>query len=466
MHVASISLFGFSDICTMLDRRVLWLNSRYNVKLYSVLAIILATAFIIMTSIYNGLHSHMSVVTITKQKQVGPPYYPSPRFSLNTSDVYGIMFDAGSTGTRIHVLHFTREGTDSNLYLLGEVFEQVKPGLSSFAESPESSLEGLTDLLNIAKESIPEYKWAETPVALKATAGLRLLPQDQAQSLLDLAYKLFEDSPFKVQEGDVSIMDGSSEGLYMWFTVNFLRGSFIDPDLPPVACFDLGGGSCQMAFLPKSGTTLSTAPQGYIQETEAFGKSYNLYVHSYLGLGLHAARLAILGGEDSNSDSENILFHTLSSPCLPMHHEEEWSFNGLEYTVKGVEPIENRFHECYQKAQLVVGSQVHQAAELLTQTVYAFSYVIDKIEESGFIEIEEPQSIKVGDINLIAQRECDSPREDNAFLCMDLVFISALLRNGFGFHDDSQLVLQKRIDDVEVSWALGAAVHLLNRQEV
>ncbi|XP_077866284.1 ectonucleoside triphosphate diphosphohydrolase 5-like [Saccoglossus kowalevskii] len=49
---------------------------------------------------------------------------------------------------------------------------------------------------------------------------------------------------------------------------------------------------------------------------------------------------------------------------------------------------------------------------------------------------------------------------------MDLTYISALLRHGFGYHDNSVLVLQKKIEDIEVSWALGAAVHLLRGDDI
>lgn len=44
---------------------------------------------------------------------------------------YTIVFDAGSSGSRIHVYQFTRK--TGKLEMLYELFEQVKPGLSSYA---------------------------------------------------------------------------------------------------------------------------------------------------------------------------------------------------------------------------------------------------------------------------------------------------------------------------------------------
>ena len=60
---------------------------------------------------------------------------PKRSYEPNVSDpdiFYAIVFDAGSTGSRIHVNKFTKR--TGKLELLYELFEQVKPGLSSFAD--------------------------------------------------------------------------------------------------------------------------------------------------------------------------------------------------------------------------------------------------------------------------------------------------------------------------------------------
>lgn len=40
-------------------------------------------------------------------------------------------------------------------------------------------------LLKVAKQTVPRLEWKRTPVILRATAGLRLLPAEKAQSILD-----------------------------------------------------------------------------------------------------------------------------------------------------------------------------------------------------------------------------------------------------------------------------------------
>lgn len=49
----------------------------------------------------------------------------------------------------------------------------------------------IRQLLKIAKKTVPEEEWSRTPVVLKATAGLRLLPQDKARALLDEVSRRF-----------------------------------------------------------------------------------------------------------------------------------------------------------------------------------------------------------------------------------------------------------------------------------
>ncbi|ELU05971.1 hypothetical protein CAPTEDRAFT_31794, partial [Capitella teleta] len=98
---------------------------------------------------------------------------------------YGIMFDAGSTGSRIHVFEFVDQGEGKPPKYLREAFEEIKPGLSSFAETPEKGAKSLVELLEIANRVIPEKQRAETWVALKATAGLRALPSTQSEALLN-----------------------------------------------------------------------------------------------------------------------------------------------------------------------------------------------------------------------------------------------------------------------------------------
>ncbi|TSK58020.1 Ectonucleoside triphosphate diphosphohydrolase 5 [Bagarius yarrelli] len=137
---------------------------------------------------------------------------------------YGIMFDAGSTGTRVHIYRFIQEEPKRLPILDNEAFQSVKPGLAAYADMPEKAGDLVNQLLKFAKSVVPYVEWKQTPVMLKATAGLRMLPLTKAHALLQEVQFVFENSPFYVPADSVSIMNGTSEGILAWVSVNYLTG--------------------------------------------------------------------------------------------------------------------------------------------------------------------------------------------------------------------------------------------------
>jgi Golgi nucleoside diphosphatase len=53
---------------------------------------------------------------------------------------------------------------------------------------------------------------AVTPISLKATAGLRLLPGQQATDILNAVRTYLQSFPFKMAPDAVSILDGACWG--------------------------------------------------------------------------------------------------------------------------------------------------------------------------------------------------------------------------------------------------------------
>jgi hypothetical protein len=100
---------------------------------------------------------------------------------------YAVVVDAGSTGSRVHAFAFAaRPGGE--LELLSDTFEQLKPGLSSYAAAPTDGAASLRPLLDAALAAIPADAAAATPVEVRATAGLRMLPGAAAEDLLTGAW--------------------------------------------------------------------------------------------------------------------------------------------------------------------------------------------------------------------------------------------------------------------------------------
>lgn len=70
-----------------------------------------------------------------------------------SKDVYAVVFDAGSTGSRVHVIHF--EQVKDTLELQSDSLQQLKPGLSSYADDPEAAANSLEPLLEHALKMVP-----------------------------------------------------------------------------------------------------------------------------------------------------------------------------------------------------------------------------------------------------------------------------------------------------------------------
>ncbi|VDN11125.1 unnamed protein product [Dibothriocephalus latus] len=70
------------------------------------------------------------------------------------------------------------------LKTVGEHLFSVEPGLSTFAKFPSEAIDNLRPLVEYAQEYVPEEWRSSTPIILRATAGLRLLPEKSANDLL------------------------------------------------------------------------------------------------------------------------------------------------------------------------------------------------------------------------------------------------------------------------------------------
>uniref|UniRef100_A0A8C7WM26 nucleoside diphosphate phosphatase n=1 Tax=Oryzias sinensis TaxID=183150 RepID=A0A8C7WM26_9TELE len=431
----------------------------------------------------------------------------------NSSRIFhAVMFDAGSTGTRIHVYTFIQGDSGkrgrpvfevSSAYacltvprvseplpvLDNEMFHSVKPGLSAYADAPEvvspvlavgnaaflcreedeagwELIVGFEQaghtvrmLLKVAKKTVPHVDWKRTPLVLRATAGLRLLPAERAQALLDQIQLVFDESPFFVPDDGVSIMNGTDEGILAWVSLNFLTGHLKAQSKKTVGILDLGGGSTQITFLPTVRKTIEDAPAAdFVARLDFLNTTFELYSHSYLGSGIMAARLSTLGALTTD-ESE---WRVFQSSCLPGKFRDEWSFGGLVYRVSGEPGGPAGYKPCYQEVLKAVKGIIHQPYQLESSGVfYAFSYYYDRAVDAGLIDGLTGGTVQVRDFRKRAKEVCSDMIKNppaSPFLCMDLTYITCLLKDGFGFKESAALQLTKKVNNVEASWALGAAL--------
>ncbi|EAW07618.1 guanosine diphosphatase [Aspergillus clavatus NRRL 1] len=429
---------------------------------------------------------------------------------------YALMIDAGSQGSRIHVYKFNNCGSTPELE--DEVFFQTEArpggsGLSSYKEDAEGAAKSLDPLMEVAMKSVPDEYKSCSPVAVKATAGLRMLGPEMSQKILDAVRTRLETVyPFPVvskEKGGVEIMDGSDEGVYAWITTNYLLGKIGGPDeTPTAAIFDLGGGSTQIVFQPtfeksKSGGMPERLAEGdHKYDLQFGGRHFELYQHSHLGYGLMAAREAVHRTVveamlASSPKDTSWLKQPIPNPCIGpgMERDVKVTFPqghalAPDVTVKMVGPrVGSSAVQCRGLAEKILKKDaactlapcsfngVHQPALEKTfsrEDVYIFSYFYDRTKPLGM-----PDSFTIDELHQLTATVCGGEESWGVFAgvdkalpelrdrpewCLDLNFMLGLLHTGYEMPLTREIKIAKKIKNRELGWCLGASLPLLSQE--
>lgn len=140
------------------------------------------------------------------------------RHRVKEGTQHGMMIDAGSQGTRIHVYEFEARflthKKDIEDAVAGKKLSipttdtrwtnRLKPGLDTFAfiEDDDEMIKEvsryLLPLIEFAKSVLEEKKshWGRFPIYLKATGGLRTLPRPYRVRLITAVRTLMHDTKF------------------------------------------------------------------------------------------------------------------------------------------------------------------------------------------------------------------------------------------------------------------------------
>ncbi|KAJ3183663.1 Golgi apyrase [Gaertneriomyces sp. JEL0708] len=275
-----------------------------------------------------------AILTLQTSFPLPPLDLPAPP-SWDYNRQYGIVVDAGSSGSRVqiyswvnpmysqHLAEGNREwdSLGGKLPLIQTADEksenwQMKqePGISTFGEYPSRIGEHLKPLLDYAMKVIPSKKHKYTPVYLLATAGMRLLPASTASEILSTACQFVRDNYlFATTNGcnlHFQVISGELEGIYGWLTVNYLKNGFkADPSSNHTFGFlDMGGASTQIAFEPtkemkdQHADDLTPLKLRYL---DGFEQDYHVFVTTFLGFGMNEARRRFVEGllKESGTDS-------------------------------------------------------------------------------------------------------------------------------------------------------------------
>jgi len=266
-----------------------------------------------------------------------------------------VIFDAGSSGTRLHIYRWHNnararkdaEGDNEELHKLPKIKTKKKwtlkkhPGISTYGSKPTRvGPDYLEALLDHAKEMIPNSEHANTPIFLLATAGMRLLPDDQRNSLLEsICSYARQSTSFQLPDCDlhIQVIPGETEGLYGWIAGNYLLGGFDNPKEHDhgkghhtYGFLDMGGASAQIAFAP-NGTEADKHAEDLkllrLRSIDGTPQEYRVFVTTWLEFGVNEARRRYT---EHLIESVGGAALEIPDPCLPA---------GFQATITG-KPIE------------------------------------------------------------------------------------------------------------------------------
>lgn len=276
-------------------------------------------------------------------------------------------------------------------------------GISTLGLKPTEISNYLKPLLDFAISVIPSSQLSSTPIFLLATAGMRLIPTIEQDSILSATCKVLNSSPFLKSDcsQNVRIITGEEEGLYGWVAVNYLMDGFDKHEHSPDSSsghgstygfLDMGGASTQIAFEPneveriKHADNLVEVKLKLLSGKEVY---HPVFVTTWLGFGTNQARdryidLAIknhlaktspstatiddsLSSSPSTTDSKNNPVIIIEDPCLPKSlllsapKHESYTLKGtgdFALCVLSTGPLLNKEVKCLDEPCLFNGAHV------------------------------------------------------------------------------------------------------------
>jgi guanosine-diphosphatase len=435
---------------------------------------------------------------------------PYPSVSSGRIVQYALLIDAGSTGSRLHIYKFNNCGASPQYEY--KVFKQTWPALSSYFEHPEAAGESLDVLLKEALRIVPEKLHSCTPIAVKATGGLRTLGTTKAEVILNAVRKrLTSEYPFPIHGGSrgVGIMDGAEAGAYTWVTANYLvgaiGGSSASSSVPVSshAVLVLGVAPTQIVFEPAFGKDGKLEEGEHKYDLHFAGMNHTLYQHTYLGYGLMRARMHVHQLVDFMSSirptpplTAGELLPQIPNPCLAQGTRQDVELVNARdakrrYKVTMLGADVGGFEACNRIVELVMAKDavcarkpcsfngVYQPSLLQTfptGKILLLSYFYDRLARLHSEE-ELAADLTVGTIAQDARDVCAGEgvwetrwgKDESAMeelrsqpeYCLDLTFMHALLRLGYELGAERPVRVAKQIDGTELDPWLGATLTMV-----
>eukprot|EP00933_Yihiella_yeosuensis_P006614 TRINITY_DN111349_c0_g1_i1.p1 TRINITY_DN111349_c0_g1~~TRINITY_DN111349_c0_g1_i1.p1 ORF type:complete len:454 (-),score=116.27 TRINITY_DN111349_c0_g1_i1:67-1428(-) len=414
-----------------------------------------------------------------------------------SSDVYAMIADAGSTGTRVYLFHLPASGNEVDIKDIGK-----GPALSSFQDSPEKAMEAVRPQLVKAKDLIPKELQARVPVKVFATAGMRLVPKDKADAIyrhlvegLGSGAEGLSPFPFDGESLTARTISGREEGIFALLAANYLakhmRHTLDAVSGELMGVLDLGGSSTQVAAPPALTAGENLVPR--LGETDTF-------VKSYLKLGMERMRQRTFQHFIDSADEDSRSKKAVQNPCSFDGYSETgefWLGKGEanlceaaiskllkqdQVTCSEAGGVGDSVSDCLSSEPVYKPQQATKLSDeahffLISGYMYVTDFARWWLVQSGQ-KVFAHETPTIAELREAAKFLCGSqwaslstaamskdkaarhrftPDKKVPHRCFEINYVTALLSTGYGFGDQDRIF--KIVEDInggEIEWTLGA----------
>ncbi|NXK80386.1 ENTP8 diphosphohydrolase, partial [Amazona guildingii] len=406
---------------------------------------------------------------------------------------YGMVFDAGSSHTSLFVYEWDSDKENDTGVVSQTLSCDVHgQGISSYANDPPKAGDSIKECLDKALKVVPAAKQRKVPAYLGATAGMRLLREQNssaAEQVLAEVAKTMQEYPVAFK--GARILTGEEEGAYGWITINYLLDSFtkyspkahtwVRPEAASIfGALDLGGASTQISFMPEG--SVANWKEG--SKFTLYGYDYSIYTHSYLCYGQNemlkrlAKELIAVRGELGGNYNETVSLSSFrTSPCTSPS-DPRLGPGDRNVTLEGrgdasgclaaIKKLFN-FSACGQSQDCTFDGiyQPPVRGQFIAFSAFYYNF--------KFLNLTEGQTLATvrETIGRFCTRSwedvCSScyPEENHQRLptyCANANYILTLLLDAYKFNETSwnNIIFQMKAGSADVGWTLGYMLNLTN----
>jgi hypothetical protein len=345
------------------------------------------------------------------------------------------VIDAGSSGSRLHLYSYDLDETNTPIGIQEFWSKKIKPGFASIEPNKNSIDAYLTTLLS----SSPVQ---DLPVYFYATAGMRLLPQSKQQQYYNELNQWFHQQS-KWRLISAKTITGNEEALFGWLAVNYSIGALKSNTDTAIGVMDMGGASVQIVFPIQYNPEIN---KNYQIALELYGKQYNLFVHSFLGLGQNEMSHQFLNSASCFSDNYP----------LPDGEPGQGDASSCEHEISS---LLNGVHKVNQQIQPLLNSNpVDRWYGIGGFTYFANS----KVFEFDKTQLTNQSLIHQAD-NQICHQQWDTlsskfPSEEFLYeYCLLSSYYYALMVDGYGI--SSEQLINYLPQEQNLDWTIGVVLH-------